>query len=277
MFRTNGVQSSKLAKKKRKQLIIRISLCTVSVFVVVFGLSKLSFWSKISIQTTLLSGNSVIKLSDISTIAETAMEGKHLSLFSKHNVFIYPKDTIKEEVMRTYKRVKEMSLEVDGQALVVSIVEREPTALWCDSEYVWGQSVTCYYMDHEGYIFEEAPDFSEEVYTIFTGNIKESPVGQSYVSKEVFAELGQFIDHLNDIELPVTRVVHKENGEYEFYFKNPTNDEGKVILSTRDPLNASFENLSVFINGYKEKNGGELKPVEYIDLRFGNNIVYKFK
>lgn len=304
MVRISGLQTSKLAKKKRKQLYVRLSLFGALFISSIIGLSYLSAWSKITIHRTIVTGNDVINESDISKIAKESMLGKHLMLFSKTNKFVYPKEEIVANVSETYRRVKSISLDVEDNALIVTITEREPIGLWCDSEYVFNPEVKCYYIDEFGYIFEQAPKFSDDVYVTYIGNTKEHPVGTYFIPEDEFIDLVSFHQKIEDMGLRVARVVVKENDEYEIYVKNASlsgtsqqsesyileseygqegivafdtqGDEGKILFNKRESFDQTFENLSTFLTDYIEKNDGELPVVDYIDLRFGNNIVFKF-
>lgn len=273
-MRFSGVQSEKLLRRKRKKFYVRLTLSFFFLFALVFGLGKLSSWSKLSVPEIVVRGNDVVKTEDVVALAREQMDGEYFLFFSKKNILIYPKESISAAVSERFKRIKNITLGVGEQnKLTIDVVERDPVGLWCAD--------TCYYLDETGYIFEEAPQFSEEVYVTYRGDIKEGPIGQTYLTPAEFGELRALILNIERLGFAVTSAIKKERDEYEIKIKNTVvsgegQAEGTFFINKKQSFDESFENLSIFVAQYSTKNPAGLKSFDYIDLRFGKNIVYKF-
>jgi len=245
------------------------------VFVVslVIGLSKLSAWSRITVQNVVVRGNDVLNAEELKADVNEKLSGNYLFLFSKRNIALYPKEHIRTALVEKYKRIQDLTIETqEANVIALTIIERKPVALWC--------SESCYYLDSAGYIFAEAPHFTEDVYISYRGMLTDdSPIGASFLTEQSFANLQTFVKNLSDIGISVTSVAVKEDEEYEISVNNGEDSEegGVIYVNTREPLTKTFENIKTFITDYRSKNSGELPAVEYIDARFGNNIVFKFR
>lgn len=273
-MRFSGVQSEKLLRRKRRRLYTRLTLGVLLVVSVIAGLSKISSWSKLTVPEVIVRGNDVIRTEDVVALANQHMDGNYLFLFSKRNIFLYPKDTIEQNVSDEFKRIKNIRVGLEEKnVLTVDVVEREPAGLWCND--------TCYYLDDSGYIFEEAPQFSNEVYVTYKGAIEENPIGQTFLTKDDFGELRAFIYNVERLGFSVTAAIKGEHDEYEVRIKNtgqPGENEpqGTIYFNKKQSFDESFDNLSTFVAQYSAKKPEELKSIDYIDLRFGKNIVFKF-
>ncbi len=275
IIRTTGVQSEKFIKRKRRQLFFRMSLSVIFVISLVAGLSSLSHWHQVTLGSVVVKGNSVLKSEEITAIADKAMEGEYLYLFSKKNILIYPNTAIQQHLIDTYKRIQSVDVgTTDSNSLVIEVVERQPVALWCDE--------SCYYVDDTGYIFAEAPHFTENVYISYQGKIKDEPIGNIFLPESDFREIRSFVSNLKNVGLEPTTVVAKDHDEFQITIKNPAIKDaeattGTIFINKNVPFEKTFDSIATFLREYRGRNGAGLKPIEYIDLRFGNNIVFKFR
>src|SRR3989344_3974534 len=90
-----------------------------------------------------------------------------------NKALFYPKSAIRRSLASTYPRLKDIELRVkSGGALLISVTEREPLYTWCGEnipETDTAENQICYFLDKEGYVFDEAPYFSGDVYFKFYG------------------------------------------------------------------------------------------------------------
>ena len=139
----------------------------------------------------------------------------------------------------------------------------------------------CYFLDKEGYIFDEAPYFSGEVYFKFYGVPEpntENPAG-SYVAKGYFDKLILFKNTLTEINLKPA-VIYIQDGEDAkiLLSKDKASSLAPEIIFKKDSdyqkiaenLKAALDTeplISKFKNNYS--------TLQYIDLRFGNKVYFK--
>jgi cell division septal protein FtsQ len=189
------------------------------------------------------------------------------AFFSRYNIFLFPRETLEERLMEHFPHIRSAKISRDAllaQAVVVTVEEREPRGRWCDVG-------RCYYLDDKGFIFAPAPGSDPTLYT-FTGALAsgDSPIGQTFLPERFpqvltlllklkdagFASVGLSLESEEDFSIPLAR--------------------GYAI---RAPLAGDFEkivhNLQLVLSS--DALRGKESQLEYIDLRFGNRVYYKFK
>lgn len=231
-----------------------------------------------------ISGNKVIDTSAIDSVIREEISGKYLWLFPKTNVLIYPKSKIKTALENNFSRLSNIEISMDRKMLKISVSEREAKYLWCGAS-TGVQHPTeekCYFLDDEGYIFDEAPYFSGEVYFKFYGSPDgeaESPAG-SYFSQKNFKQLILFKDVVAGMGTKPVMISVLPDGDIEMFLaRSGANTLGpKIIFKSDADLKNVAENLQAalatdpLMSQFKNKYSTLL----YIDLRFGNKVYFKF-
>lgn len=286
---------SELKRQRRKAVWIKFFISFVFLSIIFFALSYLSSLKEINIAEVEVVGNKIIKAEDVKTSVQDEISGKYLWLFPKTNVLFYPQNKIKENLQNTFKRIKDVNLSIENNRtkLLITITEREPKYLWCGELIPSLRSDSnepkCYFMDSVGYIFDEAPYFSPGVYFKFYGlaqmataegdqNINtENPFGQ-YFLKDKFANIVQFKNNLENMKLSLDSFYLTNQGDGNFFLSSKTAPEPQI----RFKLDSDFENLAENLDAaldtdpFKTEFKNKYALLQYIDLRFGNKVYYKF-
>lgn len=286
-------------KKKKRKIFKNKMLLVSGLFVILFvGLCFISRIERISINTVTVSGNKIIDTELIKNIAEEKLEGNYLWVIPKRNLLLYPKHAILKELSDQYKRLTDIEIKVDGtQTLEINVKERVGLYTWCGEnlpeEGVPLEDVKCYFMDRAGYIFDQAPFFSGDVYLKFFGpigdiqeidfesnSILENPAGHYFIPS-LFARIVLFEDSLSDMGLRPMALFVSNSNEMEFYLESTGSIHSmpKIIFNQNADFIKLAENLDAALTtpplqtDFKTK----YKSLQYIDLRFGNKVYYKFK
>jgi hypothetical protein len=293
MKKRNILSTSKLKeikKKKRKKIRNRIIIFSVIFLLILTGLIFLSRWQEMNIQDIQVVGNKIIDAQDIKKIAETKLVGNFIFVFPKKNSFLYPENKIKNKLSEEFKRLKEIEVEVDAndlQTLWITVSEYEGKYLWCGENIVQEDfefnNQDCYFLDSEGYIFDKAPYFSGEVYFKFYGNSgfdSLSPIS-SHFFPESFKKiilLKEAIEKMN-LKLSSFSLENQEDGNLFLSCNGKTQNAPRIIFKLNSDYNKLIENLQSAITTEPLQSDlkNRLNNLNYIDLRFGNKIFYKFR
>lgn len=286
---------SELKRQRRKAVWIRLFFSFFVLTLIFFVLSYLSGLKKINIAEVEVVGNKIIKTEDIRVSVQNEISSKYFWLFPKTNVLFYPQNKIKKNLQEKFKRIKDVNFSIENNRtkLLISITEREPKYLWCGIlvPSLRGDSnkPECYFMDSVGYIFDEAPYFSPGVYFKFYGLIQmatvegdqkintENPLGQ-YFLKDKFVEIAEFKNNLETMKLSPDYFWLTNQGEGNFFLSSKTTLEPQI----RFKLDSDFENLAENLDAaldtdpFKTEFKNKYALLQYIDLRFGNKVYYKF-
>lgn len=285
----NSPRLNAIKKRRRKVYRNRVIFFAICFLIIFVGLAFISRIDKININEIKISGNKIIETKDIEEVVKENISGHYLWVFPKSNFIIYPKAKIKRELADKFKRFKEIKLDVQNiKTLEISVLEREAEYTWCGAVLpTWTSDVQvdqkCYFMDSFGYIFDEAPYFSGEVYFKFYGKTdsnNENPSGNYFLLNN-FNRIILFIENIKLMNLEPSVFVLDEGGEGNIYLSSnksfPMNP--KLIFKINSDFEKLIENLQAITNTepLKTELVEKFNSLLYIDLRFGNKVYYKFQ
>ena len=248
---------------------------------VLTGLSFLSKWEKLNIDNIEVTGNKIIETKMIEEIAKEKISGSYFGIFPKTNFLLYPKRKIAKELEDKFKRLKDISLNVRNlKILEIALSEREGLYTYCGAVFPEPDNGNkCYFLDNEGYIFDEAPSFSEGIYLKFYGRIdKENPAG-SYFFQSLFKKLIFFKETLEKMDIKPVVFYLEEGGDIKVFLASSSQTGPELIFKKDSDFEKVLENLQSVLSTepLQAKWKSKYSSLLYIDLRFGNKVYYKFK
>jgi cell division septal protein FtsQ len=136
-----------------------------------------------------------------------------------------------------------------------------------------GEGTECYWIDRAGVSFDLAPEFTGLIVPkVRDMREREFKLGASQLTQAMmhlityFNERAAANDHLQSLQFTIDQkdatLRVRTRGGWEI-----------LLLETNSP-EESFKNLALALDGEIK---GKIPQLEYIDLRFGNRIFYKFK
>ncbi len=296
----NSPRLLEFKKKKHKILRRKIFFLIIFFVLILVGLCFLSRWEKLNINNIEVSGNKVIETKMIEDVVKENISGYYFWFLPKTNFLLYPGEEIKRELALKFKRIKDISIGINNlTTLDVSVTERTALYTYCGDTInlqsdlpsdilslssVLPEDNKCYFMDDSGYIFDEAPFFSGEVYLKFYGTTSTSntndPFG-SYFFQPNFSKLISFEKTLEQIGIKPAIFYAEDNGDIEMFLSSSISAQmgPEIIFKSDADFNQIAENLETVLtteplqSEFKNKYSSLL----YIDLRFGNKVYYKFK
>ena len=278
-----------LALRRRQKRIIIVLVSFVLLFSGVYGLSRISFSPNVSISAVHVRGANIVPADALRKIVENQTAKPFWKLFSKNNILLAPQANIEKDISNSFKTIESVDVSFDSlHDLVVSVEERSPVALWCDSSENDPASKKCFFVDKTGYIFAEAPLFEGNVYLVWYGFIEKenresengetaekiNPIGERLMPEDSFKNLNEFIENVSRIGLKTVSVLEISENELEFHLSQG----GVIIINRKLGYNQTLENLQSIVSAKQVELRGEfLKKVETIDVRFTGKAFVKLK
>lgn len=274
-------------KHKRRVRLVRLLVLFFLLLLSIFlSLGYFSHNERFTINKIKVEGASIIDQEEIILLTEELLEGRYFYLYNRANSFIFPEKAIYLKLIEDFPRIEELSVSREGlNILNIKIKERLGSYLYCgevvpEIESEIGEN--CYFINNDGFIFDEAPYFSGNVYFRYYTKIDNQvdSLGQYIFEPNRFHELIRFTDKIMEFDFIPTSLFLNEDGVYSLYLEHKTGDsKPKIIFREDNDLIEILNNLEIAMG--KDEFSKELKfkynMLEYIDLRFKNKVLYKFK
>ena len=264
-------QSPRVAKKKRNRRLVILAIVVSVIAVILVGVYFLFRAPFLIIKDVSVLGTEVLDPLAVSQKTKENILGSYYFFIPKNSIIFYPKKVIEENLRISFPRIDTLDVNINNNILNIVIKEKSSFALWCGAN-------DCYFIDSTGFIFAKAPEFSGNVYKVFTGLIEEDPVNgalsKQYLSSEMIASLKMVYDALEILGVNVSKINVLSLKETKL-----VSDNGVVfIVDITKISNETIENIQsvLFSDEFKNKMPA-LNGIDYIDLRFGGKIFFKLK
>lgn len=188
---------------------------------------------------------------DIYNISE---KKKLLIIPNNHILFLSSKKVI-AHILETYPSVENVEIKkTKDRDVIITIKDRMPMGVWCDEN--------CFFFDDEGILFKKSFNYTGAVFTkwgtsasttlkfydkVLCLDICIDKTFVNFLSQNKVKEVSIDVDDLRMLT------------EYGFYIKALNN------------ASTTMRNMALFSKEYE----GDLKVLQYVDVRFGDKIFYK--
>ena len=260
---------SRLSARKRRRFVRIAAGLIVFLLFISSGLVGLTYWSELQIKDVAVSGAQTLSSGTVETFARDRLAGEYWYVFSKSNIFLYPRQQIAADLMRSYPVLASADVHAaDFHTVAVNLVEREPRALLCS------QDNRCLFMDENGVAYTDAPTFSEPVYLSYYGTTTGEALPKQYLTPEQFQSLSALVDALAQkiSDSAIVAVDVDTNKDVSVRFANSFT----LRFALSDAGGDIFERFSLALTSEPMK-AHKLSDFEYLDLRFGDKLYYKLK
>lgn len=259
-------------KKRRRRFPMRRFLKIAGGVVALAALVFLMQWKRLRVQSIDVVGASVTDPEDVRLFINSQIEGKILYLFPKSSMLLVPTASLTKWTARAFPRFESVDVRRKGvRELLVTVKEYQGEYLWCESE------ASCYFMAGNGVVFAEAPFFSGDAYVkLFFGEKKELPFSPLTGEQLELIELA--LDRLPSISIQPLVLRRVSEHQMDIVFSRYGEQTLLLIDPTRD-IEKTLEDLATALaaDPLKREFRDESKTLEYLDARFANKVIYKFK
>ena len=253
--------------RKRRRLIRRMLILLVLIGILLTGIFFFFRVSEFHILEVTVSGAQKIDPAVIRQDADKLSEGNTAYFIPKRFFLAYPRKQIESYILEHHKEINVATVRLRGFSKAeIVIEERTPYAFYC--------TYTCFVADANGLAYEEASTTPTGV--IFRDKRDEhqngSLIGKYPLETSIFKEVESFARKLSDLKLHLKEIVIEENDDLSV-----ETEEGTIIISSHESLTSQYEFLKVALSQkmflYPD---GAIRSFNYIDLRFGKKVFYRF-
>lgn len=223
------------------------------------------FSSVFQISTVQISGSKRIPAESIKNYLNSRL-GKNIFSFQSKSIFLVNLKSLEKESLKEFPAISSIFLKRKlPDKVVVQITEREAIGNWCFQEEY-------YLIDKEGIAFEKGKDDKKLIITPEFNAISVN-LGESVVDKGIVQGIIDINRELRDSsKLDIAAFsLAGENHKLTVKIK----DGWEIYFDPQKKLQDQLFNLTLVL---KEKIPQErLGDLEYIDLRFGSKVYFKYK
>jgi len=271
----------------REKKINRVRL-TLGVFFVIFligafvGLLNWKFFRLTQINVV---GESAEGKEDVKNFVENKLKGRYFFLIPKDSVFFLSKENISLSTKKNFPCLSEVGISlVSLNSLFVKIKDKEARLICCDSQ----EANKCFYVNADGEIYSEAPNFSEPVMNKIVAKLPSAPIGQKFLASSTVEKISVLISTAEALILNLPKISNSNRvsyleplkaGDWQLFVNQGDGKTWKIIFNENKAISQLVGGLSsslsneVFLKDWSRKTGN----LDYIDLRFDGKIFYRFR
>lgn len=226
-------------------------------------LLRLSYWQ---IRKVEVGSSGVLTPQEIKAKIDDFLPGKILYFLPRSSFLLFSSSGLAAILQEDFPQIESLSIQKKfPDSLGVTVKERELFGVFCNEE--------CVYIDKKGFAYDSAPSSSGSLLVKIKSDAARAQVGSTVVDSTL----------MNDFLL-LFAGVGKASGvkaiAYEFSVKIPseikveTSERFKLIFKRGGDFEKAFRALKTVLEQEVKDKRSQL---EYIDLRFGNKVFYRFR
>lgn len=276
---SSAIQSRLRERRRRRRIILA---CVVLILIGLFCYGTVTLMRKpfLRIQTITVAGSDSVATSSLAQFARGELSGNYWHFFPKDNILLYPKNKLAADVLSTFPSLRTASVHSDTfTSITLSVSERKPSALWCGDGGPTASSTpssACLLLDEGGVAYAQAPTFSEPVYISYYGVLQgdSARLPAQFLTPSQFRSLAALVAALikqADIGMPA-RVSVDENNDVTVHFGGGFN----ILFALGDDGGKILQHFTLALSSAPFTKH-PLSAFQYLDLRFGDKLYYKFK
>lgn len=277
--------SQEREKKIRK---VKLTMGLLLVVILVGGFVGILNYSLFRIKGVSVVGESAESKDQVKAFVFSELSGRYFGIIPKDNTFFFSKVNLSSRLGKKFPRLAEVKIRLSSlDSLVIEISDKNARLIWCEGE-TGVKSGRCFYVNSDGEIYSESPNFSSTVMAEVVAPLSASPIGQKVMASSTLEKISGLVATLKRLipSLAITPVQNQVShlellgaGDWKIVVSQSNGSTWQVIFNEKKPLSQLVGSLSstlnneTFLADWTKKAGG----LDYIDLRFDNKIFYRFK
>jgi len=213
-----------------------------------------------------ISGFKAVSEEQILGTVNNVLGEKKFGFLRSANYFLLSKEKLQSNMLISLPKIRAVDIKkVDKNVLEIYVQEREVAGVWCgDNE--------CFYFDKEGVIFEQAPRSFGSLMVSVTDERDIEPNLGDVVLEAAQVNLVQEAHRLlgNNFPFGIRGIIITPDAEFEIL----TSQNWRILLNKNEDIEYQLSNLKYVLD---EEVGIRRDELEYVDLRLGNRVYYKYK
>jgi hypothetical protein len=224
----------------------------------------------------------------IESIINASMQGDYLWFIPRDSYFFFPKKMLTQSIPAEFPLVNKVSFSYHGlTGVTADVTDRIPYAIACTGS----GDADCYYADGTGVIFQTASS-TEGSFIIYRISLPAhtQPLGLNFVDSGRMVAMGGFVGGLARLGFADDDITMSTSTDYDLTlryfgagtpssFATTSEPVMHLIIDESRPLDRTLADFTAFWQQYLRTatNTSVISGLTSVDMRYGDNIVYKVK
>lgn len=268
-----------LKPKPRRPFWRRVALRFVFVLVpasALFGTVYLGNLEALRVDTVEVRGlhaASAVSPGDVERQIQSVMAGQRWLFFPKSNFFLLSSEGIENKLRQEFSQLSEVNVSKKfPNKLTVKLKERVLWGIYCQADNSPGGAAgRCFYLDERGVAYEDVSGYEGLLLPVISSG-RAVVQGERAVESETLEFFKQARESLAAVNADLLSLTFATSTPADVRLSLA--ESWYVAASVAQPIQEWFEVLKTLL----EKDIGERRgDLEYVDLRFGRKVFYKFR
>ncbi len=239
----------------------------ILIFILFGGIFYFASFSRFfQVEGSEISGNEKVSSESLENILKKEV-GKKILFFPSKSIFFTNPDKIKERILQEFPQIAEVNLKRNfPNKISIQIEERKPIAIFCQRQ----DAENCFLIDEKGLIIDSVIEDTFKFPKII-GNIESSNLGTKVIERNYLETILEIKRKLSqDQQIEIREFVPSEKKLTVF-----TSEGWQIFFDPLGDISDQILNLTILL---KERIPPENRgSFDYIDLRFGNKVYFKYR
>ena len=265
-------------KKNHSLYMVAAPVILAGAFIAVFFGVR---WRALQIEKISINGLSAIQEEDVDREIVSALSGSFAAgLIPYRFLLAAPAGAITACIKEKFPLISDVEVKKEfPNALAITVTERQLFGVLCNDYMskeevsVEGKEIQCAYLDTNGIAYQKAPEAEGFLIMKVSTDAESIPLGESAVDFALMRRMIELNEKLpSAIGSPILGYQLLRNSPHEL---RAVSKPGFVLIMKEDGDMGTL--LYVLKTVLEKEIGAKRSRLDYIDLRFGNKVFYKFK
>lgn len=218
-----------------------------------------------TIRDVKISGLETIPREEILINLNKIFNQKKFGVLGSNNYFIFPGAKLQASLREQFPKIGLVRIEkINPDGINIVINERKAIGVWC-------YKISCFYFDKGGVVFEEAPKSTGSLMLSIDDEAANSAELGDVVLRDGDVEFFQSVQGITvrSFSFGVKGFLITPDGEFEV----TTTEDWQIFLDKSESPQYQLSNLKYVLD---EEVKTRRRELEYVDLRLGNRVYYKY-
>lgn len=213
---------------------------------------------------------------EVQNQVRTYLDHKVFMLIPRWNRFFVGRHGLKKMLHQLYPIFSTISITKQKQTLIIQVSERTADYLWCETtDSTDAQLPACAYMDTSGFLFEQAPYFSQSSRIVFYSAMH--AVGSNAISAQIIDHVAQYKHLLQELHFTLHKVIVTDfDVTLQGTFADNRAMQSSILIKPEDDPKTVVLYLQVLSKDGEFAKSFKTIPLQYVDTRSGKILYYRF-